>query len=59
MIFFQDFSTVESLANYLKLLDENETLYEQYKWWTNYYQIIETKKNKGFLFSSVSRKKDR
>ena len=35
--------------------------YKQYKWWTNYYQILETKNNinKGFLFSSVSRKKDR
>ena len=59
MIYFQDFSTVESLADYLQKMDENETLYQQYKWWTNYYQIIETKTNKGFLFSSVSRKKDR
>ena len=32
-----DFASVEGLANYLKLLDENDELYNEYFWWKKHY----------------------
>jgi len=34
-----DFPSVKELADYLKLLDKNNTLYNQYFWWRNNYVI--------------------
>jgi len=34
-----DFPTVRHLANYLKILDENDTLYNEYFWWKKHYVI--------------------
>jgi len=32
-----DFSSVKELADYLKVLDQNDTLYNEYFWWKGYY----------------------
>jgi len=32
-----DFQTVKALADYLKVLDQNDTLYNEYFWWKRHY----------------------
>jgi len=32
-----DFSTVKELADYLQILDKNDTLYNEYFWWKEHY----------------------
>jgi len=34
-----DFPSVKELADYLSLLDKNDTLYNQYFWWKEHYEI--------------------
>lgn len=34
-----DFPTVKALADYLILLDKDDTLYNQYFWWRDHYEI--------------------
>jgi len=34
-----DFSTIKELADYLKVLDENDTLYNEYFWWKESYAL--------------------
>ena len=34
-----DFSTPEKLAQYLKVLDDNDALYNEYFWWKGYYRV--------------------
>jgi alpha-1,3-fucosyltransferase len=34
-----EFSTPDKLAEYLKQLDANDTLYNEYFWWKDHYQV--------------------
>ena len=34
-----DFPSIKELADYLSLLDRNDTLYNQYFWWKDHYEI--------------------
>jgi len=34
-----DFPTVKALADYLKMLDKNDTLYNEYFWWKKHYLL--------------------
>jgi len=34
-----DYPSVEALANYLVLLDQNDTLYNEYFWWKGHYVV--------------------
>ncbi len=36
-----DFSTVKGLTDYLKLLDGNDTLYNEYFWWKEYFSVYD------------------
>ena len=36
----EDFSSVEQLAHYLKLVDRNDSLFASYFWWRDYYKPL-------------------
>ena len=36
----EDFSSVKQLANYLKMVGRNQSLFASYFWWRDYYQPV-------------------
>ena len=45
--------TPKQLAEYLVLLDRNDTLYKEYFWWKNHYQVINTGKFSEKVFCEI------
>ncbi len=43
-----DYPTVRDLADYLKLLDKNDTLYNEYFWWKKHY-VVHDNREEGYL----------
>ena len=43
-IHVEDYDDVQSLADHLHYLANNSTAYSEYFWWTQYYEVKETKR---------------
>jgi hypothetical protein len=41
------FETMKQLADYLILLDKNDTLYNEYFWWKSHFEVRYTQKDKN------------
>jgi len=47
-----DFPSLKDLADYLMILDKNDTLYNEYFWWKSHYRIRNAYIQEGINFKS-------